>query len=75
MEKPTIKIKGIEYPIQDEVWELMLSTSKERDQLRDTLQRIATAMPAVAPDSHQNDDTGEIYHLLRECGAIKEGGE
>lgn len=40
--------------------------------LFDTLRRIATEIVAVAPDSGQCDSIGEIYHLLRECGAMKE---
>jgi hypothetical protein len=40
--------------------------------MRSTLERISRKFVALHKDSNQNDSVGEIYHLLRECGALKE---
>jgi hypothetical protein len=43
-----------------------------REELIDTLRRIASEFQALHDDSGKCDSVGEIYHLLRECGAIEE---
>lgn len=42
----------------------------ETDDLLDTLRRIYTEFASLHADTGQNDSVGEIYHLLREAGAI-----
>jgi hypothetical protein len=44
----------------------------EIDDLLDTLRRIATEFTGLHADTGQNDSIGEIYHLLREAGAIQD---
>jgi len=51
---------------------LLAEVKGKNDELTDALGRIATEFQALHPDTDKCDYIGEIYHILRETGAIAE---
>lgn len=56
MDKPIISINGVEYPLEEEVFALMMNLSLERDRYLKALQHI----------SYNIEEVGEKYSIVFE---------